>query len=263
MLVLDNVEVKYSGVVLILRGVSLKLPSGGFVALLGANGAGKSTTLKAISGLLVTEEGRVTDGLIEFEGARIDQKTAEQIVRLGIVQVMEGRRIFPHLSAEENLICGFPAQGRAASMRTKLQRVYGYFPALTKLRQRTSGYLSGGEQQMMVMGRALMADPKVLLLDEPSLGLAPYLMREIFDILGRISSEERVSILLVEQNAWAALGAASYGYVLENGRMVLEGSAEDLQTNEDVREFYLGLSAVGRKSYREVKHYRRRKRWLG
>lgn len=263
MLVLDNVEVKYSNVVLILRGVSLKLPAGGFVALLGANGAGKSTILKAISGLLGTEEGRVTDGLIEFEGARIDQKTAEQIVRLGIVQVMEGRRIFPHLSTEENLLCGFPVQGKTSSMRTKLQMVCDYFPALAKLRSQTSGYLSGGEQQMMVMGRALMADPKVLVLDEPSLGLAPHLMREIFDILGRINREQGVSILLVEQNAWAALGAASYGYVLENGRIVLEGSADNLQTNEDVKEFYLGLSAVGRKSYREVKHYRRRKRWLG
>jgi branched-chain amino acid transport system ATP-binding protein len=263
MLVLNNVEVVYSNVILVLKGVSLEVGEGQITALLGANGAGKTTALKAISGLLKTELGEVTDGSIEFEGKRIDKIDPEDIVKLGIVQIMEGRRVFQHLSIEENLRIGAYLRSDGANIKRDMDMIYAYFPKLKDLRHQTSGYLSGGEQQMLVMGRALMAHPKLMLLDEPSLGLAPFLVREIFEIVMRINQEEKTSILIVEQNAKAALSIASYGYVMEDGRIVLDGTAQKLEENEDVREFYLGLSQVGqRKSYREVKHYRRRKRWL-
>ncbi len=264
MLRLNNIEVIYSDVILVLKGVSLEVAPGKIVALLGANGAGKTTTLKAISGILHTEEGEVTDGSIEFEGRRIDRLDPEEIVRLGIVQVMEGHRLFEHLTVEENLRVGAYARGDGPEAQRDLQAVYEYFPRLRELRPRTSGYLSGGERQMLVMGRGLMARPKVMLLDEPSLGLSPVLAREIFKIVRRINQEEKTSILLVEQNAAAALSVAEYGYVRENGKVVLDGPTRRLKDNEDIKEFYLGLSGVGqRKSYREVKHYKRRKRWLG
>jgi branched-chain amino acid transport system ATP-binding protein len=263
MLRLNNIEVIYSNVILVLKGVSLEVPPGKVVALLGANGAGKTTTLKAISGVLRTELGEVTDGSIELGGGRIDRMDPEEIVRLGIVQVMEGRRLFEHLTVEENLLVGAYSRTDSAAVREDLEKVYGYFPNLKEMRRRTSGYLSGGERQMLVMGRALMGRPKVMLLDEPSLGLSPLLVREIFKIVQRINSQERVSVLLVEQNARIALGISSYGYVMENGRVVLDGPSDKLMENEDIKEFYLGLSQKGRrKSYREVKHYRRRKRWL-
>jgi branched-chain amino acid transport system ATP-binding protein len=264
MLRLNNIEVIYSDVILVLKGVSLEVAPGRIVALLGANGAGKTTTLKAVSGVLHTEEGEVTDGSIEFEGKRIDRLDPEEIVRLGIVQVMEGHRLFEHLTVEENLLVGAYARGDGAAVKRDLQRVYEYFPRLQELGAQTSGYLSGGERQMLVMGRGLMAHPKVMLLDEPSLGLSPVLVREIFKIARRINQEEKTSILLVEQNAVAALSVAEYGYVMENGKVVLDGPTPRLKDNEDIKEFYLGLSGVGqRKSYREVKHYKRRKRWLG
>jgi branched-chain amino acid transport system ATP-binding protein len=264
MLRLNNIEVIYSDVILVLKGVSLEVAPGKIVALLGANGAGKTTTLKAVSGILHTEEGEVTDGSIEFEGQRIDRLDPEEIVRLGIVQVMEGHRLFEHLTVEENLLVGAYARGDGSAVKRDLQRVYEYFPPLKELSPRTSGYLSGGERQMLVMGRGLMAHPKVMLLDEPSLGLSPVLVREIFKIARRINEEEKTSILLVEQNAVAALSVAEYGYVMENGKVVLDGPTPKLKDNEDIKEFYLGLSGVGqRKSYREVKHYKRRKRWLG
>jgi branched-chain amino acid transport system ATP-binding protein len=263
MLRLNIIEVIYSDVILVLKGVSLEVAPGKIVALLGANGAGKTTTLKAISGILHTEEGEVTDGSIEFEGHRIDRLDPEEIVRLGIVQVMEGHRLFEHLSVEENLLVGAYARSDG-QVKRDLQLVYDYFPRLKDLSSRTSGYLSGGERQMLVMGRGLMAHPKVMLLDEPSLGLSPVLVREIFKIIQRINREEKASILLVEQNAVAALSVAEYGYVMENGKVVLDGPTVKLKDNEDIKEFYLGLSGVGlRKSYREVKHYKRRKRWLG
>lgn len=263
MLRLNNIEVIYSDVILVLKGVSLEVQPGKVVALLGANGAGKTTTLKAISGVLRTELGDVTDGSIELDGTRIDRMDPEEIVRLGIVQVMEGRRLFEHLTVEENLLVGAYSRADTVGIREDLEKVYGYFPNLRDMRRRTSGYLSGGERQMLVMGRALMGRPKVMLLDEPSLGLSPLLVREIFKIIQRINSQERVSVLLVEQNARIALGISSYGYVMENGRVVLDGPSEKLMENEDIKEFYLGLSQKGkRKSYREVKHYRRRKRWL-
>ncbi len=267
MLKLNNIEVVYSDVILVLRGVSMEIPDGKIVALLGANGAGKTTTLRAISGLLRTQEGEVTRGSIEFDGRRIDRMRPEDIVDLGIVQVLEGRRLFQHLTVEENLLVG--AIGRKRShqdhdIREDLDRVYHFFPRLKELRHRTSGFLSGGEQQMLVIGRALMAHPRVMLLDEPSLGLAPLIVREIFDVITRIKEEEGVSILLVEQNARIALQVADYAYVMETGRIVLDGPSQQLAENEDIKEFYLGLTQLGeRKSYREVKHYRRRKRWLG
>ncbi len=264
MLVLSNVEVMYLNVILVLKGVSLEVAEGKIVALLGANGAGKTTTLKAISGLLHTEEGEVTDGTIEFEGQRIDRIDPEDIVKMGIVQVMEGRRLFQHLTTEENLRIGAYLQHNGGNTRKDLDTVYRYFPKLEDLRNRTSGYLSGGEQQMLVLGRAIMSHPKLMLLDEPSLGLAPLVVQEIFDIVRQFNAQEGTSILLVEQNAMVALSIAEYGYVMENGKVVLDGPAEKLIENEDVREFYLGLSQVGeKKSYREVKHYKRRKRWLG
>ncbi len=261
MLVMNAVEVRYLDIILVLRGVSLEVPQGKIVALLGANGAGKSTALKAISGLLETEEGKVTDGSIYFNDTRIDRMSPEDIVRLGIVQIMEGRRVIEHLTTEQNLRGG--AYLRHGDVKRDLDMVYNYFPRLKELRHATAGYLSGGEQQMLVMGRAMMAHPKLMLLDEPSMGLAPLLTREIFDMIQRFSSEEKTAMLIVEQNARAALSVAEHGYVMENGRVVLDAPAAKLADNPDVKEFYLGLSTVGEKrSYREVKHYRRRKRWL-
>lgn len=263
MLKLNNIEVVYSDVILVLRGVSLQVGDGQIVALLGANGAGKTTTLKAISGLLRTELGQVTRGSIELDGERIDRLGPEDIVERGIVQVMEGRRLFAHLSVEENLVTGALAHGNGRT-RSDLEMVYNYFPRLRDLRRRVSGYLSGGEQQMVVIGRALMAHPKLMLLDEPSLGLAPLIVQEIFEVIQKINRQEKTSLLLVEQIAQAALEIADHGYVMETGRIVLDGPADKLRENEDIKEFYLGLTQLGeRKSYREVKHYKRRKRWLG
>jgi branched-chain amino acid transport system ATP-binding protein len=262
MLKLNNIEVTYLNVIRVVHGVSLHVPDGKIVAVLGGNGAGKTTTLKAISGLLRFEEGEVTDGTIEWNGLRTDRRSAQDIARMGIVQALEGRRVFGHLSAEENLIVGGYYRDRSAVKRDVVN-VYHYFPRLRDIRRNTAGYLSGGEQQMLVIGRAMMAAPKLMLLDEPSLGLAPMLVEEIYEIINRFNKEQGTSILLVEQNVRVALSVADYGYVMENGRAVLDGSAEFLKNNEDVKEFYMGLSAVGtKKSYREVKHYRRRKRWL-
>jgi branched-chain amino acid transport system ATP-binding protein len=265
MLKINSIEVVYSDVILVLRGVSLEVGQGQIVALLGANGAGKSTTLKAVSGLLRTQEGNVTRGNIEFEGQRIDQLLPDEIVRLGIVQVLEGRALFGHLTVEENLRTGALFRNASGSgLRQDLEQVYYYFPRLKEFRHRTSGYLSGGEQQMVVIGRALMAKPRLMLLDEPSLGLAPLLVQNIFEIIQRINKEAGVSLLIVEQNARVALKAADYAYVMETGRIVLDGPAAQLSQNADIKEFYLGLTQVGeRKSYRDVKHYKRRKRWLG
>jgi len=267
MLALNNIEVVYSDVIQVLRGVSLQVPDGKIVSLLGANGAGKSTTLKAISGLLRAQEGEVTRGSVELDGQRIDRLSPDKIVQLGIVQVLEGRRLFRHLTVEENLLLGGLARSNASQRTTvsrKLEQVYHYFPRLKDLRRRTSGYLSGGEQQMLVIGRALMARPKLMMLDEPSLGLAPLLVKEIFRVISEMNADEGMTILLVEQNARIALSVAHYAYVMENGRVVLDGPSEQLAENEDVKEFYLGLTQLGeRKSYRQVKHYKRRKRWLG
>lgn len=263
MLRLNNVEVRYSEVILVLRGISLEVGERVIVAMLGANGAGKSTALKAISGLLRTEDGDVTDGSIEFEGKRIDRLGPEEIARMGIVQVMEGGRVLEHLTVEENLLAGAAVIRSRAVVRRDLETAYGYFPRLRELRRKVSGYVSGGERQMLGIGRALMAHPRVILLDEPSLGLAPVLVRKIFEIIRTINAKEGTSVLLVEQNARAALSLAQYGYVIESGRVVLDGPASVLQENEDIKEFYLGLSALGeKKSYRDVKHYKRRKRWL-
>jgi branched-chain amino acid transport system ATP-binding protein len=263
MLKLNNIEVIYDQVILVLKGVSLEVPEGRIMALLGANGAGKSTTLKAISGLLRPERGEVTEGSIDFMGERLERKDASEIVRMGIIQVMEGRRVFEHLTTEENLLTGAHSRRDGGALAGDMDLVYSYFPRLAERRTLKAGYLSGGEQQMLAIGRALMARPKLMLLDEPSLGLAPLLVHEIFDIIERLRREEKVTMLLVEQNAVAALRIADYGYVMENGRIVLDGDAEKLRTNEDIREFYLGLTEVGqRRSYRDVKHYRRRKRWL-
>jgi len=262
MLRLNNVEVIYSDVILVLKGLSLEVPAGEIVALLGANGAGKTTTLKAISGLLKTEDGRVTDGRIELGERRIDGLDPEEICRLGIVQVMEGRKVLESLTVEENLRIGAYTRRDPDGVRRDLETIYAYFPRLVERRTQLAGYLSGGEQQMLVIGRALMANPKLLLLDEPSLGLAPLLVREIFDIIQKINVERGTTILLVEQNAQIALGIAHRGYIMENGRIVLDGPAAKLRGNADVREFYLGLSEVGRrKSFREIKFYKRRKRW--
>jgi branched-chain amino acid transport system ATP-binding protein len=264
LLQVNNIEVVYDHVILVLKGVSLHVPRGGIVALLGANGAGKSTTLKSISNLLHAERGEVTKGSVEFEGRRIDSADPSRLVRAGIIQVMEGRRCFEHLTVEEDLLTGAftRADGRAA-VKADLERVYTYFPRLVARRNTKTGYISGGEQQMVAIGRALMARPKLMLLDEPSMGLAPQLVKEIFEIIGRLNAQEKVSILLAEQNATQALRVADYAYVLEIGRIVLDGEAETIRKNEDVREFYLGLTEIGKKSYRDVKHYRRRKRWLG
>jgi branched-chain amino acid transport system ATP-binding protein len=262
-LAINNIEVIYDHVILVLKGVSLSVPEGGIVALLGANGAGKTTTLKAISNLLHAERGEVTKGTIEFKGARIDKLTPNQLVRMGVCQVMEGRHCFQHLTIEENLLTGaFTRSISRAELKAELERVYHYFPRLKQRRTSQSGYTSGGEQQMTAIGRALMARPTMILLDEPSMGLAPQIVEEIFGIVQDLNSKERVSFLLAEQNTMVALRFANYGYILENGRVVMDGVAKDLSTNEDVKEFYLGLSTAGRKSFRDVKHYRRRKRWL-
>jgi len=263
MLKVNNIEVVYMNVIQVLCGVSLEVADGRIVALLGANGAGKTTTLKAISGMLRTEEGAITDGSIDFDGRRIDGHGPEDIAVMGITQVMEGRRVLQQLSVEENLLVGAYCRSDRAGVKRDIEMVYDWFPRIKDRRRQTSGYLSGGEQQMLVIGRALMARPKLILLDEPSLGLAPLLVQEIYEIIQRINVERNMAILLVEQNARAALGIADYGYVMENGRVVLDGPAERLRDNEDVREFYMGLSVSGSKrSYREVKHYHRRKRWL-
>lgn len=260
---LNNIEVVYSNVILVLKGVSMELHERGIVVLLGANGSGKTSTLKAISGLLRSDNGAVTDGSIDFQGVRIDKKGPEEIAKMGILQVMEGRKIFSHFTVEEELKVGAYARGYTGNIRQSLSMIYDYFPVLGTLHRKTCGFLSGGEQQMLVIARALIARPKVMLLDEPSLGLSPLLVEEIFRITRRINSEERTSILLVEQNAVAALEIAHHGYVMENGRIVMEGTAASLRDNEDIKEFYLGLSQMGeRKSFRDVKHYRRRKRWL-
>jgi branched-chain amino acid transport system ATP-binding protein len=263
MLKVNNIEVSYLGVIQVLHGLSLEVGDGKIVALIGANGGGKTTTLKAISGLLKTEEGDISGGDITFEGKRIDKLPPEDIARLGISQVMEGRRVLEHLSVEENLQVGAYRRNDRAGIKRDLEMVFTYFPKIRDYRKRVSGYLSGGEQQMMVIGRALMADPRLILLDEASLGLAPLVVEEIYEIIKKINQDRKVSMLIVEQNVRAALGISNYGYVLENGRIVLNGPAEMLINNEDVKEFYMGLSASGKqKSYREIKHYHRRKRWL-
>lgn len=260
---INNIEVRYHQVILVLKGVSLKVPQGGITTLLGANGAGKSTTLKAVSGLLKHEDGQVTDGSIEFRGERIDRRDAEEIARMGIVQVIEGRHIFEHLTIEQNLKVGAHMWGNSARLRDGLEMVYHYFPRLKEIRSRLAGFASGGEQQMTVIGRALMTRPKLMLLDEPSMGLAPLLIKEIFEIITQLNREEGISILLVEQNAKLALTVAPYAYVLENGRVVMDGPATLLRDNPDIKEFYLGLTDMGtRRSFRQVKHYKRRKRWL-
>jgi len=263
MLRLNNIEVTYLNVIRVLHGVSLNVEHGSIIALLGANGAGKSTTLKAISGLLRVEEGEVTDGSIDWNDERIDKKNAEEIGKLGIIQALEGRRVFGHLSTEENLVVGAYHRRERRAVKQDLEMVYDYFPRLKELRHNTAGYLSGGEQQMLVIGRAMMAAPKLMMLDEPSLGLAPLLVEQIYNIIKRFNTEQKTPVLLVEQNVRIALSIADYGYVMENGRVVLDGTADFLKNNEDVKEFYMGLSALGtKKSYREVKHYKRRKRWL-
>ena len=262
MLTVNNIEVIYDHVILVLKGVSLEVPEGGVVALLGANGAGKTTTLKAISNLLRAERGEVTKGTIEFSGERVDRLSPNDLVKRGVIQVMEGRHCFEHLTVEENLLTGAYTRGGAGDIQDDLDKVYSYFPRLKERRNAQAGYTSGGEQQMCAIGRALMSRPQMMLLDEPSMGLAPQLVEGIFETVRRLNQEEGVSILLAEQNTNIALKYANYGYILENGRVVLDGDAETLRSNEDVKEFYLGLSSGGRKSYRDVKHYKRRKRWL-
>lgn len=260
---INNIEVIYDHVILVLKGVSLNVPKGKIVALLGANGAGKSTTLKAISNLLHAERGDVTKGSVEYKGDRIDQLTPNELVKRGVIQVMEGRHCFGHLTIEENLLTGAYTRSISRSeLKDSLEKVYHYFPRLKTRRTSQAGYTSGGEQQMCAIGRALMAKPEMILLDEPSMGLAPQIVEEIFEIVKDLNSRENVSFLLAEQNTMVALRYADFGYILENGRVVMEGDAEDLRTNEDVKEFYLGLSSAGRKSFKDVKHYRRRKRWL-
>ena len=259
----NNIEVIYNHVILVLKGVSLKVPEGGIVALLGANGAGKTTTLKAISSLLKAERGEITKGNVEFRGERVDHLTPNDMVKRGLIQVMEGRHCFGHLTVEENLLTGaYTRRDGQAAIAADIDLVYGYFPRLKDRRKSLAGYTSGGEQQMVAIGRALMARPTTILLDEPSMGLAPQLVEEIFEIVRKLNEDMKVTFLLAEQNTNVALRYAHHGYILENGRVVMEGSAATLRENEDVKEFYLGLSASGRKSYREVKHYKRRKRWL-
>ncbi|MFH1117725.1 MAG: ABC transporter ATP-binding protein [Pseudomonadota bacterium] len=263
MLEVNNIEVIYNQVILVLKGMSLRVGQGRIVTILGNNGAGKSTTLKAISGLLKSENGEVTDGSISFQGERIDKVDPEKIVRKGIFQVMEGRQAFEDLTVEENLLVGAHTVKSRKQIKKDLETVYGYFPRLTQRKSFLAGYVSGGEQQMLVIGRGLMAKPKLMLLDEPSMGLSPMLVGEIFDIIQRINKEENVTILLVEQNARMALSIADHGYVMESGRIVLDDEVEKLKENADIKEFYLGLTEVGaKKSYRDVKHYKRRKRWL-
>jgi branched-chain amino acid transport system ATP-binding protein len=264
LLELTNVEVVYSDVILVLKGVSLSVDAGQIVALLGANGAGKTTTLKAISGLLRSEDGKVTSGSISYQGGAIENGDPRALVGRGLVQVVEGRKILPHMTVEQNLLVGGKVLANRAERRQMLEKVYGYFPKLASMSARVTGYLSGGEQQMVVIGRALMAKPRLILLDEPSLGLAPLIVREIFDLIARLRDQEGIAFLLVEQNANIALGIADRGYVMETGRIVLYGSAAELRENEDIKEFYLGMGISGHgKSFRDVKHYKRRKRWLG
>ncbi len=263
LLEINNIEVIYDHVILVLKGVSLAVPEGGVVALLGANGAGKSTTLKAISNLLGAERGDVTKGNIVYKGDKIHALNPSELVKRGVIQVMEGRHCFEHLTVEENLLTGAYTRGDGkAAIKESLEKVYHYFPRLRERRGSQAGYTSGGEQQMTAIGRALMANPTMILLDEPSMGLAPQLVEEIFEIVHSLNEQERVSFLLAEQNPMVALRYASYGYILENGRVVMDGDARALSENEDVKEFYLGLSSEGRKSFKDVKHYRRRKRWL-
>ena len=262
-LAVNNIEVIYDHVILVLKGVSLTVQKGAIVALLGANGAGKSTTLKSISNLLRAERGDVTKGTIEFDGKRIDRLTPNELVRMGVCQVMEGRHCFQHLTVEENLLTGaFTRSINRSELKRELDRVYAYFPRLRERRTSQAGYTSGGEQQMTAVGRALMARPKRILLDEPSMGLAPQIVDEIFAIVKDLNQNEGVSFLLAEQNTNIALRFADYGYILENGRVVMDGPAKDLAANEDVKEFYLGVSTAGRKNFRDTKFYRRRKRWL-
>lgn len=262
-LAVKNIEVIYDHVILVLKGVSLEVQEGGIVAILGANGAGKSTTLKAISNLIKSERGDVTKGIIEFKGERVDGLTPNDLVRRGCIQVMEGRHCFGHLTVEENLLTGsFTRKEGRAAIAADLEMVYGYFPRLRERRTSLAGYISGGEQQMTAIGRALMSKPTMVLLDEPSMGLAPQLVEEIFEIVKRLNAEQGVSVLLAEQNTNMALKYATYGYILENGRVVMDGEAKSLRENEDVREFYLGIGGADRKSFRDVKSYKRRKRWL-
>ena len=259
----NNIEVIYDHVILVLKGVSLQVPQGKIVALLGANGAGKSTTMKSISTLLRGERGDVTKGSVEFKGERVDQLTPNELVKRGLSQVMEGRHCFAHLTIEENLLTGaYTRRQSRAEQRAALDKVYHYFPRLKERRASQAGYTSGGEQQMCAIGRALMAKPSMILLDEPSMGLAPQIVEEIFEIVRDLNSKENVSFLVAEQNTMVALRYADFGYILENGRVVMEGDAKDLASNEDVKEFYLGVSGAGRKSFRDMKFYRRRKRWL-
>ena len=259
----NNIEVIYDHVILVLKGISLQVPQGKIVALLGANGAGKSTTLKAISTLLKNERGDITKGDISFRGQRVDHLTPNELVKRGLSQVMEGRHCFGHLTVEENLLTGAYTRSLSrAGLKEALDKVYHYFPRLRERRNSQAGYTSGGEQQMCAIGRALMAKPSMILLDEPSMGIAPQLVEEIFEIVKSLNSQENVSFLLAEQNTNIALRYADFGYILENGRVVMEGDAKDLSTNEDVKEFYLGVSGAGRKSFKDMKFYRRRKRWL-
>jgi branched-chain amino acid transport system ATP-binding protein len=262
-LAVNNIEVIYDHVILVLKGVSLAVPKGGVVAILGANGAGKTTTLKAISNLLHAERGEVTKGSILFKGEEIQDRSPNDLVRRGCIQVMEGRHCFGHLTVEENLLTGaYTRRDGRAAIRADLEKVYAFFPRLRERRTSQAGYTSGGEQQMVAIGRALMSRPDMILLDEPSMGLAPQIVEEIFEIVRRLNADEGVSFLLAEQNTNVALRYATYGYILESGRVVLDGDASALRENEDVKEFYLGVAAAGRKSFREVKHYKRRKRWL-
>ena len=264
-LAVNNVEVRYQGSILVLKNVSLVVGRGEIVALLGSNGAGKTTTLKSISSLIQSEEGRVTEGQIVFEGTQVQNQDPVATVRRGLVQVMEGRRVLEHMSVEQNLIvASAPVKANRQQLRQSLDEVYAIFPILSEFRERQSGYLSGGQQQMLVIGRALMAKPRLLLLDEPSLGLSPLLVHTIFASISRINRELGTSILLVEQNAKVALGVAHRGYVLENGRMVMEGTRDELLNNDDLKEFYLGICASGeRRNFKDIKQYRRRRRWLG
>jgi branched-chain amino acid transport system ATP-binding protein len=261
---LTNVDVVYAGVIQVLRSVSIEVPDGSMVVLLGSNGAGKTTTLKAISGLLHAELGEVTAGQVLLDGEDIRNADASAIFRRGVVQVLEGRKVLEHLTVEQNLMVGAHLRADRRAVKADLERVFGYFPRLPDLLQRTAGYLSGGEMQMMLVGRALMAKPRILILDEPSMGLAPMLVEQLFETIGRIRKEEGLTILMVEQNARAAVRQCDYGYVMEAGRIVLHGTREQLESNQDVKEFYLGFSgAEGRDRFRNIKHYRRRKRWLG
>ena len=261
-LIVNNIEVVYSHVILVLKGVSLKVKKGGITALLGGNGAGKSTTLKSISNLLASERGEVTKGSVTYSNEYIHDLDPAQLVKKGVIQVMEGRHCFEHLTVEENLLTGAYTRSNNKEVKEDLERVYNYFPRLRDRRTSLAGYTSGGEQQMIAIGRALMAHPTMILLDEPSMGLAPQLVKQIFEIVAEINRKEGVTILLAEQNTNIALQYAEYAYILENGRVVMEGTAESMRDNEDVKEFYLGISGEGRQSFKDVKQYRRRKRWL-